>query len=109
MHYQSALEELEMQAAAVQNRANELAELKSDIVPNVGQIVELQLVNQESFRKVITYNYARLADAHHLLDHVDSFTCTYYTHNFTQTNHLIPHLRSLILASLEAVSFELGF
>lgn len=109
MHYQSALEEVETQAAAVQSRANELTELKSDIVPNVDQIVELHLVSQESFRKVITYNYARLADAHHLVDHVTSFTCNYYTHSFPQTSQLMSQLQSLILPSLEAANFEAGF
>ncbi len=109
LHFQAALEEVETQATAVQARAAEMAGLKNDIVPNVGQIVELQLVSQEAFRQVINYNYARLNDAHHLADHVSAFTCTYYAHSLGQTNQLMAQLRTMVLPSLEAVSFEAGF
>jgi hypothetical protein len=109
LHFEAALEEVDTQAAAVQARAAEMTGLKSDIVPNVGQIVELQLVSQEAFRQVITYNYARLNDAHHLADHVAAFACTYYTHSFSQTNQLMAQLRTLVSPSLEAASFEAGF
>jgi hypothetical protein len=109
LHYDAVLEEIDQQALAVDARAQEVANLKEDILPNIGSIIEAGRVTCESFRSVLNYNYGRLAEAEQLICEVGGFTCTYYQYRFENVEHLLVDLRSLVSPALEALLFEPAF
>ena len=82
IYYEAQMEEVERLGEGLGLAWNETQSIKDDILPNVGSIVEVSRVCEESFRIIISNHLRYIQNAEERLREVDRLERVCYTCNY---------------------------